>query len=41
LLLSAYLASHILFQDRYYIIDRLGIGGFGYNGGGKLDRSMR
>jgi serine/threonine protein kinase len=29
LLLSAYLASHILFQDRYHIIDRLGIGGFG------------
>jgi serine/threonine protein kinase len=29
LLLSAYLASHILFQDRYRIIDRLGIGGFG------------
>src|SRR5690348_14951746 len=29
LLLSAYLASHILFQDRYHIIDKLGIGGFG------------
>lgn len=29
LLLSAYLASHILFQDRYQVIDRLGIGGFG------------
>ncbi len=29
LLLSAYLASQILFQERYYLIEKLGIGGFG------------
>lgn len=29
LLLSAYLASHALFQDRYTLIEKLGVGGFG------------
>jgi len=28
LLLAAYLVSHTLFQDRYYVIDKLGTGGF-------------
>src|SRR6266567_2848005 len=29
LLLSAYLISHIPFQDRYHLIEKLGAGGFG------------